>query len=151
LSVTQPVQPQSTPLWQDFLDIPVGDYEELWRFVSDNPRIISLSEISLMTNLALAEEKTGHANTAQKCIHHAILLKRCLAVESKGQFFKEMTNNRSETYLGVYSDIGTAYANIQVRARADSDAGTVTQKFSNLSVTQRQSKVISVSWSLKYL
>jgi hypothetical protein len=150
LPKTQPVNTQSTPLWQDFLNIPVGDYEELGRFVSDNPRIISSSEISLLTNHALVEEKTGHANTARKCIHHAILLKRCLAVERKGPFFKEMSNNQSDTYLGVISDINTVYAGIQVRARGDSNTRSVTQNLANLSITQRQSKVISVSSSLKY-
>jgi hypothetical protein len=150
LSETQPVDTQSTPLWPDFLNIPVGDYEELWRFVSDNPRIISSSEISFLTKQALAEEKSGHANTAQKCVHHAILLKRCLAVERKGLFFKEMSNNQSDTYRGVYSDIRSVYAGIQVNARGDSDAGSVTQNLANLSITQRQSKVISISWLLKY-
>jgi hypothetical protein len=121
LPESQPVDPQSTPLWQDILNIPVGDYEQLWRFVSDNPRTISSSDISLLTSHALAEEKTGHANTAHKCIHHAILLQRCLTVESIRLFFTEMSNNQSDTYRRVYSDINTAYANLQARARDDRD------------------------------
>ena len=132
LPETQPVDPQSIPLWPDFVNIPVGDYEALWRFVSDNPQIISSPEISLLTNHALAEEKTGHANTAQKCIHHAILLQRCLTVERKGLFFKEMSNNQSHTYRGVYSDVNRIYTNTQVRARGDSNTRSVTQHLANL-------------------
>jgi Cdc37 Hsp90 binding domain len=102
-------------LCQAFLDLGMGGYERLGRFISENPEIVSQTEISSLTNQALAEERAGRKKTAQTCIHHAILLKMCRSLEIKrrGPFFKRMSDNDSDTFLDVFADIKTAYANLQ--------------------------------------
>jgi hypothetical protein len=93
----------------------MGDYERLGRFVSENPEIVSETEISSLTNQALAEERARRSTTAQTCIHHAVLLKMCRSLEIKrrGPFFKRMSDNDSDTFLDVFADIKRAYANLQ--------------------------------------
>jgi hypothetical protein len=146
----------------------MGDYAGLWRFLSANPQIVSPSEINNLTNQAMAEEKAGRAQRAQKCIHHAILLRRCLEGEREKLFFERMSDNESDTFRDVFRVIQTAYANIQVAARGspptqdpritfvsqnspdtrhkgESDVGSLANDLTSLSITQKQGKVISVS------
>lgn len=144
----------------------MGDYAGLWQFLSANPQIVSPSEISNLTNQAMAEEKAGRAQRAQKCIHHAILLKRCLEGEMKWLFFERMSDKESDTFQGVFRDIQTAYTNIRVAAgggsppsqdlrttfvsqntrdTGKSDVRSLASSLASFSIAQEQGKVISVS------
>ena len=97
-------------LCEDFLSIPMGEYSKLASFVIDHGEIVSRIEIDNL--IAEARKQKSLGKNAQKLVHHALILRRCKELDTKGraQLFKNLDNRTGDTLQVFIDDVKKVYA-----------------------------------------
>jgi hypothetical protein len=97
-------------LCEDFLSIPMGQYSKLASFVIDHGEIVSRTEIDNLITEARTQKRLG--KNAQTLVHHALILRRCKELDTKGreQFFRNLANRNGDTLEVFVNDVKTVYA-----------------------------------------
>ena len=97
-------------LCEDFLSIPMGQYGKLASFVIDHGEIVSRTEIDNL--IAEARRQKGLGKNSQQLVHHALILRRCKELDTKGreQLFKNLGNRAGDTLQVFVDDVKKVYA-----------------------------------------
>ena len=97
-------------LCEDFLSIPMGQYSKLASFVIKHGEIVSRTEIDNLIAEARTQKSLG--KNAQKLVHHALILRRCKELDTKGRerFFKNLDNKNGDTLQVFVDDVKKVYA-----------------------------------------
>ena len=102
--------PRLNQLCEDFLSIPMGQYSKLSSFVIDHRDIVSRTEIDNLIAEASRQKRLG--KNAQTLVHHALILRRCKELDTKGreQFFKDLANRNGGTLQDFVNNVKVVYA-----------------------------------------
>jgi hypothetical protein len=97
-------------LCEDFLSVPMGQYSKLASFVINHGEIVSRTEIDNLIAEARTQKSLG--KNAQKLVHHALILRRCKELDTKGRerFFKNLDNKNGDTLQVFVDDVKKVYA-----------------------------------------
>jgi hypothetical protein len=97
-------------LCEDFLSIPMGQYSKLASFVIDHGEIVSRTEIDSL--IAEARRQKSLGKNSQKLVHHALILRRCRELDTKGRarLFKNLDNGTGDTLQVFIDDVKKVYA-----------------------------------------
>jgi Cdc37 Hsp90 binding domain len=97
-------------LCEDFLSVPMGQYSKLASFVINHAEIVSRIEIDNLIAEARTQKSLG--KNAQKLVHHALILRRCKELDTKGRerFFKNLDNKNGDTLQAFVDDVKKVYA-----------------------------------------
>jgi hypothetical protein len=94
-------------LCTSLVNIGLDDYSRLELFVLKNNSILSQSEIDSLLSQAREEQDQGREANMQTFVHHALLLRRCKALDVKGRtvFFKQLGDRNSGTRTEFLNDV----------------------------------------------
>ena len=123
------VAPSSlTRLTQSLFDIGIGNYEEVFRFISNYPQVLGQSEIEVLIREAQVAEQAGSSSRAKVCIHQALLLRKWNQLgRDRVDFVQQMVKGNRRTVQEFLGDVNEVYSKTQQRAReGNTRAPTVT-------------------------
>jgi hypothetical protein len=98
------------------------NYTDSSHFISENPAILTKSEVDALIVEALVAEKAGQSDMSQIYVHQALLLRKCAELGPKdiNSFFQALSAKDGRAKESFIKDVKKVYSAIQRQAEKDS-------------------------------
>ena len=102
-------RPQLTSLGQAIAKLKIGDYNSLFLFVSQNPRVVAQSEINSLLTEAEIVQRAGREALVQAYVFYAVVLQKCIRYrpEELKSLFQQFASGR-DAAKDLVSDVKKA-------------------------------------------
>ena len=109
---------EPTPLEQQFAKIKYGDYTSCYRFIRENPDVVTEHATDALLVLAFDSALASQLDHAKTCVHQALLLQYCrnLGKDGVSLFFKRITTPGHQANKLFTDDVKTTFERIRTRS-----------------------------------
>ncbi|EJT51074.1 hsp90 co-chaperone Cdc37 [Trichosporon asahii var. asahii CBS 2479] len=102
-----------------FANIPMGDFEASYRFIQQDPSVLSESTHDALLLEAFSAERRGEKDLAKRCVYQSLLVNYCreLGRDGVALFFQRMIQKNPKSLKMFADDFNRTYSHVERRSK----------------------------------
>ncbi|GMK57783.1 hypothetical protein CspeluHIS016_0406170 [Cutaneotrichosporon spelunceum] len=107
-----------TPALRKFINIPLGAFEESYKFIQNDSSVLTESAHNAVLLEAFEAERRGDKALARRCIHQSLIINYCreLGRDGVGLFFQRMISHNPKSLKMFADDFSRTYGHVERRS-----------------------------------